>query len=380
MRVLHLAGEYPPWRIGGIATYLENLARRQRESHELGVVVLRGTSYREDPADEAGDTRVQVLDLDVTAIGDTPVLDHRTLEALVPHEGLLAERWDLLHVHDWYGVVPALALLGRGAGAMVMTAHLPLRYGFTYANHPVPLRWKSRLEALGFRAAGRVVAPSRHVATLLEREYDVPRAKLRVVHNGVDVDRFVPNGARSGPPTILAVSRLSEQKGLDLLLRVLSAVRARVPSVRLEIAGQGAAREALEADVTRLGLEAAVTLHGYVAHHDLPALYRRAHVFVSTSIYEPFGLTTLEAMACGTPVVVSGLGGTSEFVRDGEEGFVRWPHEPGAFADAVVAILEEPGRGDAMGERARARALALDWTRTTEELERTYREVSRGMA
>jgi glycosyltransferase involved in cell wall biosynthesis len=377
MRVLHLAGEYPPWRIGGIATYLENLARRQRVTHELGVVVLRGTGYREDPADEPGDTRVQVLDLDVTAIGDAPVLEHRILEALVPHEGLLAEPWDVLHVHDWYGVVPALALLGRGARRMVMTAHLPLRHGFTYANHPVPMRWKSRLEALGFRAAGRVVAPSHHVATLLEREYDVPRAKLRVVHNGVDVERFAPNGARAGPPTILVVSRLTEQKGLDLLLRIVAAVRARVPSVRLEIAGQGSAREALEADVARLGLENAVTLHGYVAHHDLPALYRRASVFVSTSIYEPFGLTTLEAMACGVPVVVSGLGGTSEFVRDDEEGFVRWPHEPAAFADAVVTLLLEPDRAARMGEQARARAVALDWARTTEQLERTYREASR---
>jgi glycosyltransferase involved in cell wall biosynthesis len=374
LRILHLAGEYPPWRIGGIATYLENLVHQQRQRHEIGVVVLRGAEYREDMSCADGPMRVEVIDLDVTQIGDRPVLDRTTCEALVPDTGLLAERWDVLHVHDWYGALPALAMLGRGAHAMVTTAHLPLRYGFTYANHPVPLRWKSRLETLAFRLARRVMAPSHHVAVLLEREYDVPEAKLRVVHNGVDLELFRPTGTRASVPTVIAVSRLSEQKGLDLLLRAFARVRAVVPNACLVVVGEGPARVTVAADVACLGLSEAVALPGYIAHRELPALYASAHAFVTTSVYEPFGLTTLEAMACGTPVIVSGLGGAPEIVRDGKDGFVCWPHDSGAVAAALTEILLT-GEADAeLGRRARRRAEAFGWERTADAVEACYRE------
>ncbi len=375
MRILHLSGEYPPWRIGGIATYLENVARRQGKVHQVGVVVLRGTDYNEDPPKETDGPSIQVFDMNVAEVGERAVIDRSTIDSLVPVEGLLAQPWDVLHVHDWFGTIPALALLGRGTANMLMTAHLPLRFGFTYANHPVPLGWKWRLEALGFRSAQRVVTPSRYVAALLEREYNVQGGKLRVVHNGVDVEHFTPGTVRAEVPTILAVSRLAEQKGLDHLLEIIAAVRTRVPDVRLEVAGQGPEREAFEAEVARLGLKDAVTVHGYVAHNELPVLYRRAHVFVSTSIYEPFGLTTLEAMACGTPVVVSHLGGAPEFVRDGQDGFVCWPHAVGGFAEAVGILLTDMERHALCARHARARAMAFDWKFTVEHLAQCYHEM-----
>lgn len=372
-RILHLAGEFPPFRIGGIATYLDNLVRCQ-SGEDVGVVVLRGNEYRSDPGDDDTPARVQTVDIDVTRIEGT-ILDRRQLEALVPREHLLAEQWDILHVHDWYGAVAGLAMLGRGARALLATAHLPLREGFTYANHAVSLRWKSRLEAMAFRVADRVIAPSRYVAELLECQYDVTPAQLRVVHNGVDVERFRPAGPREPVPTLLSVSRLAEQKGLDLLLSAFALLRKRLPDVRLDIVGEGPERGALEQEASRLGVADAVRFLGYVAHHDLPAYYRRSHVFVSASIYEPFGLTTLEAMACGTPVVVSGLGGAPEIVRDGNEGFVRWPHSRESFADAIANALREC---EALGERARARALELDWSRSVERVSACYREALEG--
>jgi glycosyltransferase involved in cell wall biosynthesis len=172
----------------------------------------------------------------------------------------------------------------------------------------------------------------------------------------------------------MTVSRLSEQKGLDLLLRAFARVRAVVPDVRLVIAGEGAARAAMNADVARLGLSDAVVFLGYVAHRELPALYASAHVFVTTSIYEPFGLTTLEAMACGTPVVVSGLGGAREIVRDGEGGFVRLPHDPEAVAAALTEILLHRQDNPELGQQARQRAEAFSWERTANAIDACYRE------
>ena len=374
MRILHVAGEFPPHRLGGTATFLENVVRELSESHDVAVVVVRGRDYHLDPTHERARVRVEQLDLEpaFAALEELRQLDATTLRELCPRTGLLAERWDVVHVHDWYGVLPALAVADHAE--IVMTPHLPLRYGFTYANHPIPTLEKARLEALGFRVARRTLAPSQYIARLLEAEYSVAPNKIHVVPNGVDPTTFAP-GPRAKVPTILSVSRLAVQKGLDHLLRILAQVRSECPDARLVVVGDGPQRNAFEAEARRLQLEDAVELRGYVAHGELSELYAAAHVFVSASVYEPFGLTTLEAMAAGTPVVASPIGGASDFVREGVDGFLRNPAETKPFATAVARLLNEPELREAAGKHARARANEHTWTSTAGLLAEHYAQV-----
>ena len=205
MRILHLAGEYPPARIGGISTFLENLATRQAHANEVGGIVVRGERYADDPpraveGDARAGVRVEPVDVDFAALdGRTVLSDADVSSAMTRPRGAFWEApFDLLHLHDWYGALPAAAY-ARGGAAVVTSAHLPLRFGFTYANHDVPLRAKVRLETLGLRLASRVVAPSRYVADLLEREYDVDADRVGVVLNGVDLEAFSPGGRRLRP-------------------------------------------------------------------------------------------------------------------------------------------------------------------------------------
>ncbi|MBK8997760.1 MAG: glycosyltransferase family 4 protein [Myxococcales bacterium] len=377
-RVLHLAGEYPPRRLGGIATYLENVVRHSASRLVTGVVVVEGQDYHRDPAAAGRAVRVQSVSLDalIERLPERSLLSGSELEAHIPTAGLLGEAWDVVHVHDWYGVLPALALRARQPLRMVMTAHLPLRFGFTYANHPIPVQEKTRLEAMGFRMVDRVIAPSHYIQALLAREYDVPDQKIRVVPNGVDVEAFRPvRGPEAEVPTLLAVSRLSDQKGLDYLLEVLRRVRVSRPDAVLRIAGDGPERERIARRAELMGLSRHVELLGYVAHAELPALYAAASVFLSTSVYEPFGLTTLEAMASGCPVVVSALGGAGDFVRDGVDGFVRYPQHLGAFSDAVLSVISEPVVRRRMADSARSRAEQLAWAKVTDATVAVYSEL-----
>ncbi len=374
MRVLHLAGEFPPLRIGGIATVLESLTRHAPPGTECAVLLVQGQDYQDDPSAETG-VRVEAVDLAplVRELGHTAVADHARIVRHLSDSALARERWDLLHVHDWFGVLPALAITARRPTPVVMTAHLPLRAGFTYANHPMPLQDKARLEALGFRIADRVTAPSRYVARLLQREYDVPAARISVVPNGVDAERFHPSrGRRTERPSMAAVCRLTEQKGLEHLLDVTERVRDRVPDVLLRVAGAGGGRDRLARGIAERGLADTVSLVGYVPHHTLPELYASSWVFVSTSVYEPFGLTTLEAMASGAAVVASPLGGAPDFVHEGESGLLRLPQDTESFASAVASLLGDDALRGRLCAGAQRRARELSWQSVAARFSQEY--------
>ncbi|MEZ4222851.1 MAG: glycosyltransferase family 4 protein [Polyangiaceae bacterium] len=373
-RVLHLAGEFPPERIGGIATYLENLVRFAPRGTELAVVVASGESYSFDPPASSLKVRVQHVDLRpaLDYVARRNVLSFAQVANILGTAGLLEEDWDLAHVHDWYGVLPACALRALAPTPMVMTAHLPLRRGFSYANHPLPVLQKSRLEALGFRLANRVLAPSRSIQAALEAEYDVDVLRTAVVPGGVDTGLFSPESRVSeGPPRLLVSCRLTEQKGVEHAIAAFAEVRRRHPEVELWIAGDGPARARLSAMVDELQVSG-VRFLGWVAHHELPALYDSAQVVLAPSAYEPFGLSVLEAMSCGAAVIASPFGGAMDFVHHGENGLLCVPHRRGELASVVLQLLADDALRSRLGQQARATALQMTWDHTWSQLETQY--------
>jgi starch synthase len=255
---------------------------------------------------------------------------------------------------------------------------LPLRRGFSYANHPLPTLQKSRLESLGFRLASRVLAPSRSVRDVLVAEYDLDPSRIHVVGNGVAPAEFCASAAsKRDQPTLLVASRLTEQKGIDHALSAFALVQRDLPSARMIIAGDGPLSSWLAAEVRRMKLRN-VTLSGWVPHHEMSALYASAWVFLAPSAYEPFGLTVLEAMSAGTAVVASPFGGAPDFVRDGENGHLRIPHRSEELARTLVSLLTDPARRAQLGAAGRATAEAHSWEHTLTQLMSHYRAVATG--
>jgi glycosyltransferase involved in cell wall biosynthesis/phosphoheptose isomerase len=192
-----------------------------------------------------------------------------------------------------------------------------------------------------------------------------PLAPVQVIPCGVDTDLFRPGPSPTDEPEsrmVLAVGRMVERKGFDTVVAAL----AEVPDATLVVVG-GPPAERLPRDpearrlqeVARCnGVEDRVHLVGGLAHDQLPALYRSAQVVVSTPWYEPFGITPVEAAACGRPFVGSAVGGLLDTVQDRRTGLLVPPHDPSAVAAALRELLDNPQWSARLGERAARRARA----------------------
>ena len=261
-----------------------------------------------------------------------------------------AERPDFVHTHlvhaDVYGGLAA-RLLGIPT---ISTRHNDDRYLLG------PFRYVDRAFA---RPARRLIAISDAVRHFLERAGHDP-AKLVTIRYGLDelpAAPSVPPPAAAGippeAPLALAVGRLIAQKDHTTLLRAFARARTAVPQARLAILGSGPLEAETRRLVAELGLDDAVTLPGRT---DIRDWLERADVFVHTSRWEGFGIVLLEAMLAGLPVVATRVSAVPEVVADGETGLLVEPGDDAALAEALGALLADPGRATALGEAGRMRA------------------------
>ena len=195
---------------------------------------------------------------------------------------------------------------------------------------------------------------------LCDGVYDVPLEKIRVIPPGYDDQRFFPVSLSTrkvlkqqlglSGPVVLALGRMAKNKGYDLLLRAMPSVFQRIPQSRLVLAVGSTAPNQAEIELIgalrglaeELGISDRVGFKDYITDDQLADYYRAADVFALSSRYEPFGMTAIEAMACGTPTVVTTEGGLCEQVAWGIEALYANPYDPEAFGHAIAAVLMHP--------------------------------------
>jgi glycosyltransferase involved in cell wall biosynthesis len=193
-----------------------------------------------------------------------------------------------------------------------------------------------------------------------------------VVHNGLDYDRYQLESPppRSDRPTLVHLGRLMRYKSADVAIRALPHVRATLPAARLVLAGDGPDQPRLEALARRLGVGDGVEFRGFVPHAEKVRLLWESHVLLNPSPKEGWGLTVLEANACGVPVVASRRPGLVDSVRDGETGTLVPYGDAAAFAAAALELLRDPDRRARYGEQARAWARRFTWDDAAIQTER----------
>lgn len=231
-------------------------------------------------------------------------------------------------------------------------------------------RYEAMLHARTMRRADTLLVTCAPAMNAIDQDL---RARCVEVPYGVDTTRFTASPVPMDP-TVLFYSVLLPRKGFGTLLRAFPMVRARIPNAKLIMAGddpRGLTGQIL-AEAQRLGIADAITMTGPVAPADAPALFRDARVFCQPSDGEPFGMTILEAMASGRPVVATAAGGVPGFVRDREHGRLVSPGDERLMADAIASLLA--GRdADRIGAHNRAVAVErFDWERVVDRIEAAY--------
>jgi D-inositol-3-phosphate glycosyltransferase len=298
-----------------------------------------------------------------------------------------ADEWvpEVVHAHFWMSGLAAITAGRRLGVPVVQTYHAlgTVKRRHQGAADTSPARRIGYERALG-RAVDRVVAQSRDEVLELVR-LGVPNERMTVIPSGVDAETFSPAGSAAprepGRPRILSVGRLVRRKGFQDLIEAMPLI----PEAECVIVG-GPPLDELDTDpeVRRLrslaqrhGVADRVRLVGAVPREEMPYWYRSADVLVAAPWYEPFGLTPLEAMACGVPVVGTAVGGLVDTVHDGVTGDLVPPRDPAVLGATVAALLADRerrfGYASAAVDRIRRHYL---WSRAADQLTGVYQQVA----
>jgi glycogen(starch) synthase len=346
-----LSWDFPPRATGGIAAQVSGLsAALAADGHDVIVLTVadRPAELEAKPPEGVRVLRT-LVDLPwlppVETVTCTASANHAVTKLGSRFTGELAG-WepDVVHGHDWQLGWAADSLAARYGVPFVLTMHGTERVrhgGQLPLGHPTDINsiewW------LAFQA-DRMIAPTQFIVEQLVTGFELDVDHIAHIPNGIDPSLWRPHGAASVPtrqrdPLVVSWGRVQYEKGFQILARAIHALRARVPDVHSVIAGRGSYLPELQTQIDVEGVSDLIELPGFVADADLRSLVHRAGCVVIPSLYEPFGIVALEALAAGAPLIVARTGGLAELVVGTHAGVTFEPGNPDDLADAIEQVL-----------------------------------------
>ncbi len=366
MRILQLTRQFLPAQ-GGMESVVEGLSvALQHNGHAVQVATLRllfstGTLA---PA-ESVEAGLTVRRMRHWGPRRYPV----AVSALKAIRG-----YDLVHIHAIDFFVDYLSLL-RSLHRIPLVVSTHGGFFHTQRQRALKEMYFKTVTRHTLGGVGAVVCVSQHDRQMFARI--VPPQRIRVIENGANIDGLWNLKKNVEPGLVLGVSRLAENKRVHKVLEAMALLKDRYPRLRLEWVGADFAglRASLERRVVDLGLSGRVLFHGAASREELHRLLERAHMFVSASAYEGFGLSTIEAMSAATAVVVTAVGAHPDVVQDGVSGFLMDQDATGlsAYIERVLSLPEE--KLAKIGEAARTATKRFSWKQIAPQYEQLYREV-----
>jgi len=430
MRVLMLGWEYPPHISGGLGTACHGITRgltqngvdvlfvlpRAFGDEEGSLAEIRGCNQpgpriQEDAGRDAPISRRRFLPVEsplrpyLTAAGYTEVLREAactpapapTIEGPAPDAAarefrggygqtlteeveryartvddlVRSEPFDLIHAHDWMTFPAGLHVREWSGKPLICHVHA-CEYDRAAMNVDLGIR---EIEQMGFDGCDRIVCVSQFTSTVLSRHYDVTPSKIRVVHNAVEPDDSPeggPAGERGDEKIVLFLGRMTQQKGPDHFLRAAARVAAARPGVKFVMSGSGELLPRMKELADSLGISADVHFTGFLEGPEVDSMYRRAAVYVMPSVSEPFGLTSLEAISQGVPVIVSRQSGAAEVLEHALK-VDYWDVDD--LADKILAVLRHRVLSSQLVSEGQRVLQELGWETSTRRLLSVYGEI-----
>jgi glycogen synthase len=388
VRVLILSWEYPPLIEGGLARHVrklaENLAAQDVDVH----VLARG--LEESPSEE----EVEGVTLHRVREPERP-RDLGEFVAWIEHMNadMLAagvevgdrHSFDVVHGHDWLVASAGDHLAKRFRCPFVVTIHAT-EYGRHQGNvDKHPQSYIHGVERWMANRAERVITCSAYMREHVADIYGLEEERISVIPNGIDPSELVPlddlealraRFARRDERLVLLVGRLVYEKGFQLALEALPGLIERLGDVRFIVAGSGTAEQELREQARELGLDPYGTFLGWIGDDVLHSLYRIADLTVVPSIYEPFGLVALEAMASGCPCLVADTGGLREVVPHEDVGLRFRSRDPASLAAMAERLLTDAELRERLVAEASEHVLGFDWGDVASQVDAVYSEAA----
>lgn len=351
MRVLMLSWDFPPRGTGGIAAQVSGLSAALAAAGHDVVVLTVADRPAELGAKPPPGVRVLRTLVDLPWLPPVEVVtriasaNHTVTKLGSRFIGDLAG-WepDVVHGHDWQLGWAADSLAARYDVPFVLTMHGTERVrhgGQLPLGHPTDINsiewW------LAFQA-DRMIAPTRFIVEQLVIGFELDVEHIAHIPNGIDPSLWRPARPVIAPqrqrdPLVVSWGRVQYEKGFQVLARAIHALRSRVPDVHGVIAGRGSYLPELQTQIDVEGVSDLIELPGFVADGDLRHLVHRAGCVVIPSLYEPFGIVALEALAAGAPLIVARTGGLAELIVGTNAGVTFEPGNPDDLADAIEQVL-----------------------------------------
>jgi glycosyltransferase involved in cell wall biosynthesis len=344
IKILHLCSSLS---VGGAERFLLGLAQRldrQRFAmHICCLNVLRGNALQQE---------FEQLGLPVKVIGTKRFFDLRTILEIARY--VRQHQIDIIHTQLTNADIVG-RLVGRALNRPVISTlqNEPLDYN----RHRWIHTWLNRVTARYL--ATELIPVSERLREQFIDEWQIPPSRIHTIYNAVPMEEYLavpedaPRHADGDGPIITNIGRLSPQKAQHHLLTAAKMVLDQRPDARFMIVGQGRLDQPLKEQAQRLGIADRVTFTGL--RKDIPAILAQTDIFTLPSLWEGLPLTAIEAMAAARPVVLTDVGGNSELVQSGVNGVIVPPDNVDALVDALVTLLNDDQRRNAMGRAARQR-------------------------
>lgn len=362
MKILMLSWEYPPKNVGGLSNHVYYLSQAlSKMGHEIHVITCEeGTAPAQENDNGVFVHRVTPYKIDTSDFTKWVMqLNFAMVEEAIKTIASIG-KFDIIHAHDWLSAFSAKTLKCSFKIPTVCTIHAT-EYGRNGGIRTDMQRYISSTEWFLSYEAWKVVACSNYMRHQISDIFSVPWEKIWVIPNGVEPEKFNfefdwlnfrRRYARDEEKIIFYIGRHVFEKGIHLLIEAAQGITSRYNNSKFVIAGTGPMTNELKHRVRQMGIERKFVFTGYMSDEDRDKLYRVANIAVFPSLYEPFGIVVLEAMAAGCPVVVSDTGGLGEIVQHKVNGLKTINGSSQSIIDNISQLLYDDELAKQLKENA----------------------------